>query len=124
MFELHAKSEVTQVDFWTLYRDVFTPHGLTLGASEVIKNVTVLRPEAIAMVLPLSSLIQSILIFTGIITPPPLSIYARLRLLALGVGLVDLLLRLGIAMLILLPLYMLLDLRRVSPTIWSKWPQN
>lgn len=52
MFELDPESEVTQVDFWSLYRETFSPHGLALGASEVIKNVTVLWPDAIAMVLP------------------------------------------------------------------------
>ena len=52
MFELHPDSEVTQVDFWTLYREVFSNYAHALGASEVIKNVTVLWPEAVAMVLP------------------------------------------------------------------------
>lgn len=52
MFELDPDSEVTQVDFWTLYRDVFTSYSLALGASDVIKNVTVMWPEAVAMVLP------------------------------------------------------------------------
>lgn len=49
-----ADAEVTQVDFWKLYQDVFQPfataHAL-LPASEVIKNVTLVFPEARAMVL-------------------------------------------------------------------------
>ena len=52
MFELDPESEVTQVEFWTLYRDAFPPPAHPLGASEVIKNVTVLWPDAMAMVLP------------------------------------------------------------------------
>lgn len=55
MFIPSAESEMTQVNFWNLYKDVFTPyqdrHPL-LVASDVIKNVSVIFPQAQAMVLP------------------------------------------------------------------------
>jgi chromatin structure-remodeling complex subunit RSC9 len=55
MFNPNLVGEVTQVDFWTLYRDVFAEHSElypVLVAAEVIKNVTIVFPEAQAMVLP------------------------------------------------------------------------
>ncbi|KAG6814116.1 hypothetical protein H0H92_002111 [Tricholoma furcatifolium] len=54
MFVAEPDSEVTQVDFWNLYKDTFTPYENQyplLAASEVIKNVTAVFPEAQAMVL-------------------------------------------------------------------------
>ena len=54
MFIAKPDGELTQVDFWTFYKDVFTPHGDRyphLPASEVIKNVNLVFPEAQAMVL-------------------------------------------------------------------------
>ena len=35
MFELDPDSEVTQVDFWTSYRDVFAQFSPALGASDL-----------------------------------------------------------------------------------------
>ncbi|KAG6837686.1 hypothetical protein H0H93_004962 [Arthromyces matolae] len=55
MFIAKPDGEVTQVDFWNLYKDVFTPHTEqypVLVASDVIKNVNLVFPEAQAMVLP------------------------------------------------------------------------
>jgi chromatin structure-remodeling complex subunit RSC9 len=55
MFVPKADGELTQVDFWNLYKDVFTPYHETypaLGASDVIKSVNVVFPQAQAMVLP------------------------------------------------------------------------
>ncbi|EGN93145.1 hypothetical protein SERLA73DRAFT_116277 [Serpula lacrymans var. lacrymans S7.3] len=55
MFVAKPEGELTQVDFWNLYKDVFTPHHdryPLLVASDVIKNVTVVFPQAQAMVLP------------------------------------------------------------------------
>ena len=55
MFIAKPDGELTQVDFWTLYKDVFSPfadrHPL-LVASDVIKNVNAVFPQAQAMVLP------------------------------------------------------------------------
>ncbi|KAJ7597516.1 hypothetical protein C8J56DRAFT_851782 [Mycena floridula] len=54
MFIADPSGELTQVDFWNLYKDVFSPHSDThpvLGASDVIKNVNVVFPAAQAMVL-------------------------------------------------------------------------
>ncbi|KAL7285455.1 hypothetical protein ACG7TL_000552 [Trametes sanguinea] len=55
MFVAKADGELTQVDFWNLYKDAFLPfqdrHTL-LVASDVIKNVTTVFPQAQAMVLP------------------------------------------------------------------------
>lgn len=55
MFVAKPDGELTQVDFWNLYKDAFSPyadqHGL-LVASDVIKNVTNVFPQAQAMVLP------------------------------------------------------------------------
>jgi chromatin structure-remodeling complex subunit RSC9 len=53
MFIAKSESELTQVDFWNLYKDTFLPFPETnlLPASEVIKNVTVVFPQAQAMVL-------------------------------------------------------------------------
>lgn len=47
--------ELTQVEFWTLYKDTFVPfqhRSALLGASEVIKHVNSVYPQAQAMVLP------------------------------------------------------------------------
>ena len=55
MFVAKTEGEVTQVDFWNLYKDAFTPHQdrrPLLVASDVIKNVTVVFGQAQAMVLP------------------------------------------------------------------------
>lgn len=55
MFVAKADSELTQVDFWNLYKDVFTPFQeqyRLLVASDVIKNVNVVFTQAQAMVLP------------------------------------------------------------------------
>jgi chromatin structure-remodeling complex subunit RSC9 len=55
MFVAKPQGELTQVDFWNLYKDVFTPFQDRLPllvASDVIKNVTVVFPQAQAMVLP------------------------------------------------------------------------
>ncbi|TFY76632.1 hypothetical protein EWM64_g7380 [Hericium alpestre] len=55
MFVADPKGELTQVDFWNLYKDVFVPFQdryHLLVASDVIKNVTVVFPQAQAMVLP------------------------------------------------------------------------
>ncbi|KAG6841752.1 hypothetical protein C0991_007081 [Blastosporella zonata] len=54
MFVSKPDGEVTQVDFWNLYKDVFSPHAEQyplLVASDVIKNVNSVFPEAQAMVL-------------------------------------------------------------------------
>ncbi|TFK90814.1 hypothetical protein K466DRAFT_542896 [Polyporus arcularius HHB13444] len=55
MFVAKPDGELTQVDFWNLYKDVFFPyqdrHAL-LVASDVIKNVNAVFPQAQAMVLP------------------------------------------------------------------------
>ncbi|KAI0778370.1 hypothetical protein BD413DRAFT_508761 [Trametes elegans] len=55
MFVAKPDGELTQVDFWNLYKDVFLPyqdrHPL-LVASDVIKNVNTVFPQAQAMVLP------------------------------------------------------------------------
>jgi chromatin structure-remodeling complex subunit RSC9 len=55
MFVPKTDGELTQVDFWNLYKDVFTPYHESypaLGASDVIKSVNVVFPQAQAMVLP------------------------------------------------------------------------
>ncbi|KAH0838027.1 hypothetical protein J3R83DRAFT_6267 [Lanmaoa asiatica] len=55
MFIAEPDGELTQVDFWNLYKDAFTPHSehfSVLVASDVIKNVNVVFPQAQAMVLP------------------------------------------------------------------------
>ncbi|KAJ8488495.1 hypothetical protein ONZ51_g3532 [Trametes cubensis] len=55
MFVAKADGELTQVDFWNLYKDVFLPFQdryPLLVASDVIKNVTTVFPQAQAMVLP------------------------------------------------------------------------
>lgn len=54
MFVANPDSEMTQVAFWNLYKDAFTPHvsqATLLPASEVIKNINVIFPQAQAMVL-------------------------------------------------------------------------
>lgn len=54
MFVAKADSELTQVDFWNLYKDVFSPFQEQyplLVASDVIKNVNSVFPQAQAMVL-------------------------------------------------------------------------
>ncbi|KAJ7751315.1 hypothetical protein DFH07DRAFT_826883 [Mycena maculata] len=54
MFVAKTDGELTQVEFWNLYKDTFSPyvkeHPL-LVASDVIKNVSVVFPSAQAMVL-------------------------------------------------------------------------
>ncbi|KAI0936795.1 hypothetical protein AcV5_004843 [Taiwanofungus camphoratus] len=55
MFVARADGELTQVDFWNLYKDVFAPFQdryHLLVASDVIKNVNLVFPQAQAMVLP------------------------------------------------------------------------
>ncbi|EIN13967.1 hypothetical protein PUNSTDRAFT_56613 [Punctularia strigosozonata HHB-11173 SS5] len=55
MFVAKSDGELTQVDFWNLYKDAFIPHAESyplLVASDVIKNVNVVFPQAQAMVLP------------------------------------------------------------------------
>jgi len=55
MFVANPDGELTQVDFWNLYKDAFTPYQdrqALLVASDVIKNVNVVFPQAQAMVLP------------------------------------------------------------------------
>ena len=55
MFIAKEDGELTQVDFWTLYKDIFTPFQEQyplLVASDVIKNVNAVFPKAQAMVLP------------------------------------------------------------------------
>ena len=55
MFIAKPEGEMTQVDFWNLYKDAFTPYVdryPVLVASDVIKNVNVVFPQAQAMVLP------------------------------------------------------------------------
>ena len=54
MFVAKPDSELTQVDFWNLYKDAFTPYAEQyplLVASDVIKNVNSVFPQAQAMVL-------------------------------------------------------------------------
>lgn len=55
MFVAKVDGELTQVDFWNLYKDVFSPYTdqyPLLVASDVIKNVNSVFPSAQAMVLP------------------------------------------------------------------------
>lgn len=54
MFVARPDGELTQVDFWNLYKDTFTPYSekcALLVASDVIKNVNNVFPQAQAMVL-------------------------------------------------------------------------
>ncbi|KAJ7446478.1 hypothetical protein B0H11DRAFT_1745738 [Mycena galericulata] len=54
MFVARPEGELTQVDFWNLYKDAFSPYSKEhplLVASDVIKNVSVVFPSAQAMVL-------------------------------------------------------------------------
>ncbi|KAJ7103352.1 hypothetical protein B0H15DRAFT_897570 [Mycena belliarum] len=54
MFVAKSAGELTQVDFWNLYKDAFSPYANDrplLVASDVIKNVSVVFPSAQAMVL-------------------------------------------------------------------------
>lgn len=54
MFEPSTKGELTQVEFWNLYKDLFSQYQERcppLVASEVIKYVSVVFPQAQAMVL-------------------------------------------------------------------------
>ncbi|KAF7339323.1 Ribosomal RNA-processing protein 1 [Mycena sanguinolenta] len=54
MFVSKPDGELTQVDFWNLYKDTFSPYSSEhplLVASDVIKNVSVVFPSAQAMVL-------------------------------------------------------------------------
>jgi len=55
MFVAKTDGELTQVDFWNMYKDAFTPFAEQyplLVASDVIKNVNSVFPQAQAMVLP------------------------------------------------------------------------
>lgn len=55
LFLASDTEEVTQVEFWNLYRDTFSPRADVqplLSAAEVIKNVSQVFPTAQAMVLP------------------------------------------------------------------------
>ncbi|KAK7058390.1 Chromatin structure-remodeling complex protein rsc9 [Paramarasmius palmivorus] len=55
MFIAEPDAEVTQVDFWNLYKDTFCPYTDKYpahAASEVIKSVTNIFPQAQAMVVP------------------------------------------------------------------------
>lgn len=55
MFVTKADGELTQVDFWNLYKDsflAFQDRYPLLVASDVIKNVNLVFPQAQAMVLP------------------------------------------------------------------------
>jgi chromatin structure-remodeling complex subunit RSC9 len=55
MFVGKLDGEMTQVEFWKLYKDTFQPFAERfplLVASDVIKNVNVVFPQAQAMVLP------------------------------------------------------------------------
>ncbi|KAF9486299.1 hypothetical protein BDN70DRAFT_821842 [Pholiota conissans] len=55
MFVSKVDGELTQVDFWNMYKDTFAPYSEPhplLVASDVIKNVTNVFPQAQAMVLP------------------------------------------------------------------------
>ncbi|KXN88779.1 Chromatin structure-remodeling complex subunit RSC9 [Leucoagaricus sp. SymC.cos] len=54
MFVAKTDGEMTQVDFWNLYKDTFNPYAekfALLVASDVIKNVNHVFPQAQAMVL-------------------------------------------------------------------------
>ncbi|KAJ6503358.1 hypothetical protein C8R47DRAFT_1105773 [Mycena vitilis] len=54
MFVSKPDGELTQVDFWNLYKDAFSPHSIErplLVASDVIKNVSSVFTSAQAMVL-------------------------------------------------------------------------
>ncbi|ESK90955.1 rsc complex subunit rsc9 [Moniliophthora roreri MCA 2997] len=55
MFVAEPDAEVTQVDFWNLYKDTFCPYSdkyPPFNASDVIKSVTNIFPAAQAMVVP------------------------------------------------------------------------
>lgn len=55
MFVAKADGELTQVEFWNLYKDAFTPYATQhpmLAASDVIKNVSLVFATAQAMFLP------------------------------------------------------------------------
>lgn len=55
MFVAKADGELTQVEFWNLYKDAFTPYATQhpmLAASDVIKNVSLVFAPAQAMFLP------------------------------------------------------------------------
>lgn len=55
LFVASDAEEVTQVEFWSLYRDTFSPRADVpplLSAAEAIKNVSQVFPTAQAMVLP------------------------------------------------------------------------
>ncbi|KZS93411.1 hypothetical protein SISNIDRAFT_441262 [Sistotremastrum niveocremeum HHB9708] len=54
IFATHPTGELTQVEFWNLYKDTFTKYAADhpmLAAADVIKNVTVVFPHAQAMVI-------------------------------------------------------------------------
>ena len=55
MFEINPDHELTQVEFYNMYKDTFIPYQnqyYCIPASEVIKSVTTVFPAAQAMVLP------------------------------------------------------------------------
>lgn len=54
VFEVTPNAEMTQVDFWNLYKGAFAIYGLDnmLPATDLIKLVTTIFPQASAMVLP------------------------------------------------------------------------
>lgn len=54
MFEVAPQAEMTQVDFWNLYKGAFSSYGMDsmLSATELIKLVTTIFPTAMAMVIP------------------------------------------------------------------------
>lgn len=55
MFVADSEGEMTQVEFWSAYKELFTPFQERvplLVAADVIKNVSVIFPQAQAMVLP------------------------------------------------------------------------
>ena len=49
-FAANPSAELTQITFWTAYKDFFAAHSSLLSASEVIKNVTTAFPGALAKV--------------------------------------------------------------------------
>ncbi|KAI0785039.1 hypothetical protein C8Q75DRAFT_723428 [Abortiporus biennis] len=55
MFVPNPSGEITQVDLWNMYKDLFTQYAERcppLAASDVIKNMSAVFPQAQAMVLP------------------------------------------------------------------------
>jgi chromatin structure-remodeling complex subunit RSC9 len=54
MFDVSPRAEMTQVDFWNLYKGAFAVYGTDnmLPATDLIKLVTTVFPAAMAMVIP------------------------------------------------------------------------